>query len=468
MSIRVRLLLLILGTLFVPAFLSVGAIIRIEARRSRLRSAACATMARGIATSVDAKVQGTTQLHFGLSRARDLDSRDKAACSKFLSDVLEKNPDFTGILTIKPDGSLFCDSLSTGRVLDLRDRGYFQSALKNPDTAVIEPVFGRLTGAAVLQIAYPAHDEARQLRFVLLASLDLNRLMKEQIENLPPGFEFLLVDGKGTVFVRSPAQHRTDEQPGTLSRVLPSPACAGKRRRHQELACHGGDAEIWATAIRAPSGVSLCMCCWAVRNPSLSRPQSGVLPKTWALSRSVDRAVCRRGPVRGIRHPFADRTYREDGRRLGAGDLTARVSRRLSRRRTRQPDDGPQRYRLVARTPAARHRGAERQVCGGRRSRRRWRSNGTMSPSTTRRGPAPLRRIGAGRHLQPALHENVWPVAPVCETRLYLSGCDRASKGDRLARHRRRGIYCGVLRNVAAETIRRPIVEVGRTFNPGS
>ena len=47
-------------------------------------------MARGIATSVDAKVQGTTQLHFGLSQARDLDSRDKVACSKFLSDVLEK------------------------------------------------------------------------------------------------------------------------------------------------------------------------------------------------------------------------------------------------------------------------------------------------------------------------------------------------------------------------------------------
>ena len=150
------------------------------------------------------------------------------------SDVLEKNPDFTGILTIKPDGSLFCDSLSTGRVLDLRDRGYFQRALKNPDTAVIEPVFGRLTGAAVLQIAYPAHDEARQLRFVLLASLDLNRLMKEQIQNLPAGFEFLLVDDKGTIFVRSPAQHRTDEQPGaSIAGSAKLRLRAGKPRRHQ-------------------------------------------------------------------------------------------------------------------------------------------------------------------------------------------------------------------------------------------
>ena len=50
-----------------------------------------AATARGIATSIDAKVQGTTQLHFGLSRARDLDSRDKTACSKFLAEVLAKN-----------------------------------------------------------------------------------------------------------------------------------------------------------------------------------------------------------------------------------------------------------------------------------------------------------------------------------------------------------------------------------------
>ena len=109
MSIRVRLLLLILGTLFVPAILVGGRYYQDRGKEIAAAVSGLATMARGIATSIDAKVQGTTQLHFGLSRARDLDSRDKAACSKFLSDVLEKNPDFTGILTIKPDGSLFCE-----------------------------------------------------------------------------------------------------------------------------------------------------------------------------------------------------------------------------------------------------------------------------------------------------------------------------------------------------------------------
>ena len=62
---------------------------------------------------------------------------------------------FTGILTINPDGSLFCDSLRTNRTLDLRDRAYFKQALVAHGVVTLEPVFGRLTGISVLQIAYP-------------------------------------------------------------------------------------------------------------------------------------------------------------------------------------------------------------------------------------------------------------------------------------------------------------------------
>ncbi|MFX8035953.1 hypothetical protein ABTK80_20105, partial [Acinetobacter baumannii] len=88
------------------------------------------------------------------------------------------------------------------------DRRYFQRAIANPGVAVIEPVFGRLTGSAVLQIAYGAPNEQGRVKFVLLASLDLKRLMQEQIRSLPPGAEFLLVDDKGDVFVQvTPQPH---------------------------------------------------------------------------------------------------------------------------------------------------------------------------------------------------------------------------------------------------------------------
>ncbi|WKA28502.1 bifunctional diguanylate cyclase/phosphodiesterase [Bradyrhizobium roseum] len=328
MSIRVRLLLLILGTLLVPAIL-VGE--RYYQDRSKEISAAVsglATTARGIATSIDAKVQGTTQLHFGLSRARDLDSRDKAACSKFLTEVLEKNPDFTGILTIKPDGSLFCDSLNTGRVLDLRDRGYFQRALKNPDTVAIEPAFGRLTGAAVLQIAYPAYDESRQLRFVLLASLDLNRLMKDQLQNLPPGVEFLLVDDKGTIFVRSPAPHRAEEQAGaSIANSARHRLALESAATTRELARHGGDAEVWATAHTiAVGGVGLHVLLGRSKSELVAAAERRLAEDMGALA--ILSIVLFVGV--GLFAEFGIRSQigriAKMAQRLGAGDLTARVA----------------------------------------------------------------------------------------------------------------------------------------------
>ena len=122
---------------------------------------------------------------------------------------------------------------------------------------MIEPVFGRLTGAAVLQIAYPAHDEARQLRFVLLASLDLNRLMKEQIQNLPPGSSFCWSIARAPCWTG----HRRSIGPRTARHFdrgfCPVPACAGKPAATRELV--GGDGErSGRPPIRSPSaGVAL-------------------------------------------------------------------------------------------------------------------------------------------------------------------------------------------------------------------
>ena len=150
MSIRARLLLLILFATFVPAV--VGGFHFLELRESEIADAErlLAAEARRMAQELGDTVRGTAQLHYGLSRARDFDAPDKAACSAFLGDVLKEHPQYTGILTIEPNGDLFCDSLRTGRVLNLTDRRYFQEALNSKNPLAVEPVFGRLTGIAVL------------------------------------------------------------------------------------------------------------------------------------------------------------------------------------------------------------------------------------------------------------------------------------------------------------------------------
>jgi diguanylate cyclase (GGDEF)-like protein len=257
-TIRLRLLLLVLGTALLPAILVGGRYFQDRGKDIETTIRGLAATARTIASNFDAKIQATTQLHFGLSRARDLVAPDKAECSNFLAEVLEKNPQFTGILTIDPEGRLLCDSLRTGRVLDLRDRGYFKQSLSTTNSTVIEPVFGRLTGSAVLQIAHPARDEARRLQFILLASLDLNKLMTEQIRNLPQGQQVLLVDGKGVVLTSSLPQPRAGKPGESIANSDLFRFAAKNTDGTRELVGIEGETQVWAVAdTLAIGGVSL-------------------------------------------------------------------------------------------------------------------------------------------------------------------------------------------------------------------
>ena len=54
--------------------------------------------AERVAAALNEKILGTAQLHYGLARARDLETSDRAACSVFLSAVLEEYPQYTGII----------------------------------------------------------------------------------------------------------------------------------------------------------------------------------------------------------------------------------------------------------------------------------------------------------------------------------------------------------------------------------
>jgi diguanylate cyclase (GGDEF)-like protein len=324
-SIRIRLLLLVLGCALLPAILVGSRYYQDRGKDIEVAISGLSATARTIAASLNARIQGTAQLHFGLARARDLEGHDKAVCSNFLSEVLQKNPQFTGILTIDPDGSLFCDSLRTGRVLDLRDRNYFQQAVNSGRTIVIEPMFGRLTGSAVLQIAYPARDEFQQLQFVLLASLDLNKLIKEQTANLPNGFEVLLADHKGTVLLWSPGSLRGD-RPGTsivssaLSRVT---ADVGGPK---ELVNTDGETQVWSAADTiAIGGVNLHVMVGRSKSELVAAPNRRLtedLTILGILSVLLFTGVWLLAEV-GIR--FQISRISKMAERLGAGELGARV-----------------------------------------------------------------------------------------------------------------------------------------------
>ncbi len=204
MSLRARILLLVFLATVVPAALL--GLYLLENRNSRVAEAEKGLSALAIhaAGTLRDRVAGTVQLLHGLSRAPDLETAERDACSAFLGEVLKRYPQYTGLLTIRPDGQLHCDSLRTGRTLDLNDRAYFRQASATGEPA-FELVYGRLTGIAVLQIAFPALDSGGNLKYILLASLNLPQFGAGAATASPyPGLELVIWDRQGTVMVRHP------------------------------------------------------------------------------------------------------------------------------------------------------------------------------------------------------------------------------------------------------------------------
>jgi len=324
MNLRTQLLLMVLLATLIPTLL-VG--VRFLSDREKSIAAAIQRLsvsADDIAAALSQRIQGTGQLHYGLAYARNLETPDRAECSAYLARVREAYPQYTGILTINPDGRLFCDSLGTGRDLDLRDRRYFRQALAGADGIILEPAFGRLTGIAVLQIAYPVREASGALRYLLLASLNLEKFVTEHAAR---GVEVLLVADDGTVLSWLPDAKRGRHR-GTAIDKQPLFAFAAARRDGGAAEVIGidGDRQVWAAsgspAMRA-AGLHVLV----------GQARSDLVAE--ADRRLVEEMVTMLGFTAilivgifllaeiGIRRPVG--RIGQMAQRLGAGDLKARI-----------------------------------------------------------------------------------------------------------------------------------------------
>ncbi len=210
MSLRARILLLVLLATLTPA--AVFGLYFFNERERNIDEAkqALGALANYAAENLDDKIKGTVQLLHGLSRASDIDTADKAACSEFLASVLARYPQYTGLLTITPQGDLHCDSLRTGRKLNLTEREYFKQVVATAQPA-FDAVFGGLTGIAVLQVAYPVLDSRGKLKYVLLASFNLSGYAQSfAAASSNPNIRVMIWDRKGVLMVHKPDGARAD------------------------------------------------------------------------------------------------------------------------------------------------------------------------------------------------------------------------------------------------------------------
>jgi diguanylate cyclase (GGDEF)-like protein len=270
MSLRVRILLLILAAVVLPALAMFWLLLGQREQTEIQAREQLSARADAIANDLDDKVAGTAQLLFGLGRVPVLASRDKTACSNFLADVLKEHPQYTGLLTILPNGQLHCDSLLSGRTLKLQDRQYFQRAIAGTQY-VVEPVFGRLTGKGVLQIAYPVRAPGGALLYVLLASFDLDKYARTSLASAAyRNMSLQIWDSSGNTIARAYGSAASPDAPAdpaleheTATRLL------GSQPGTTLTQGTGPTARIWAATVlpRSPdAGLRL----------GLSLPEAGL------------------------------------------------------------------------------------------------------------------------------------------------------------------------------------------------
>jgi diguanylate cyclase (GGDEF)-like protein len=243
MSLRARILALILASSLLPVLAVLWVLFESRADTIERARELLTSRTEAIASELDDRVSGTGQLLFGLGSVPIVASRDKAACSDFLAAVLKEHPQYTGLLTLRLDGELHCDSLRTGRTLNVSDRAYFKRALQSKHY-VVEPVIGRLSGKGVLQIASPVRNAAGELQFILLASLNMDDFGRGIAASLPyEHMNFQIWNEDGSIVMDHPGAGASKLAPGIVERAF---VLSGQTGKYQTIGS-GENARIWTT-----------------------------------------------------------------------------------------------------------------------------------------------------------------------------------------------------------------------------
>jgi len=128
-----------------------------------------------------------------------------AACTAFISALLERQPEFAQAGWARPDGEVACTAAPLSGRVSHADRAWFQAALRSREMVVSEVVKGRIVGKPIIAFAKAMRDEAGRVTGVLFLAMDLEWLRREMAATrLPEGGRVVVMDAKGTIAVRYP------------------------------------------------------------------------------------------------------------------------------------------------------------------------------------------------------------------------------------------------------------------------
>jgi two-component system, OmpR family, phosphate regulon sensor histidine kinase PhoR len=219
-GLRARLLLLV-GLAVIPAL----GLAVYSGRQYRLMVATRAReetlqVARIVAIAQDRQFRGIQNLLVALAQVPEVRGTDHAACSAFLTNLLQRYPNFTvfGVTDLK--GDILSSAVPSKKIVNVADRLYFRRAMATGDFAVGEYQVSRLTGKTAINCGYPIRDASGQIVGLVFAGIDLTSLERlGQEADLPEGASLNIIDAGGVILLRYP---RGRQWVGKSSATLPA------------------------------------------------------------------------------------------------------------------------------------------------------------------------------------------------------------------------------------------------------
>jgi len=204
-GLRSRLFLIVLLA-FVPAF---GLVFYTDLELRRLRGAHALKVVLGLA-EIAAHDYGhalstTRGVLSAAVESTEVRSGDPAECSRFLSRLWERFPEFANLGRADADGVIRCSAWPLIEPISASHRAWFQRAVRRRGFALGDYQIGRITRLPVVVAAMPVLDRSGGEVRVVFAALDLSTLVRiAAAARLPEGWTVVLLDGNGTVLVRHP------------------------------------------------------------------------------------------------------------------------------------------------------------------------------------------------------------------------------------------------------------------------
>lgn len=207
MKLGVRLLILVLLAALPVLALQIQDLLETREQRKAAIAEQALDLARLAAAQQDQFIENARSLLAAAAQFPEVQRLDPAGCSARMGDLLDQFPTITGISAVAPDGVQFCSGFDTVAQVDLSDRPYFQTALRDRSLAISGYIIGRRSGRPHLNFAYPAIDGTGKVRAIVVLGFSLERLSASlSATPLPNGATMSLIDGDGVLLARAPPE----------------------------------------------------------------------------------------------------------------------------------------------------------------------------------------------------------------------------------------------------------------------